>query len=137
MPWVLGVIFTLLGGAFLAWGGSSVRRQAGRARSWRRDRATVVGYEWHGPHDRSVQHWVMERTDPLGRTHRAVSELGVSGGTLRRFPFDVDVLVDPADEARYVLAGGCRSGWGGIFLAVVGGVFLVAGVVILGWQVMG
>lgn len=131
VPWVLGVMFTLVGGLVAASAVSSVRDQARRARSWRRGRATVVGYEWRGRHDRSVQHWVMERTDSLGRTHRTVSGLGASGGTLRSFPFDVDVLVDPADESRFVLAGGCRSGWGGLVLAVGGGLFLLVGLGIL------
>lgn len=132
VPWFLGVGFTLLGG-LLAWTGlSSVGRHVRRSRTWHRGRATVVGYDWRGRSGRQVQHWVMERTDSLGRTHRAVSELGVSGGTLRPFPFDVDVLVDPADGATFVLAGGCRSGWGGLLLGLVGGIFHLAGLVILG-----
>ena len=136
VPWFLGVGFTLLGGLLAGSGLTSVGRHVHRSRTWHRGRATVVGDDWSGRPGKQVQHWVMERTDSLGRTHRAVSELGVSGGTLRPFPFDVDVLVDPADESTFVLAGGCRSGWGGLFLGLVGGIFLVAGLVILGVLVL-
>lgn len=136
VPWFIGVGFTLLGG-LLAWSGlSSVARHVRRSRTWQRERATVVGYDWRGRSGKEVQHWVMERTDSLGRTHRTLSELGSSGGTLRRFPFDVDVLVDPADGSTFVLAGGCRSGWGGLLLGLGGGFFLLVGLVVLGFLVL-
>lgn len=78
-----------------------------------------------------MQHWNMERLTGDGRTVRATTRLGTSWGTLRSFPFDIDVLVNPADEEQFVPASGWRSGAGG-FAMLFGGLVLIAfGVVVL------
>ena len=122
----IALLLLLLGAGATTLGLVLVSRHLGRARTWRRERATVTGYVWSGTADRSNQHWVMERTDSAGRTHTARSTLGVSWGTVRQLPFDVDVLVDPEDESRFVLAGGCRSGMAALAFVVAG--LLLAGV---------
>ena len=128
---IIGIVGAVAGISLILLGGRSVARQASRASRWRRERATVVGYDWRGADDHAVQHWRIERTDARGTVHRTTSQLGMSHGTMRRFPFDVDVLVDPHDESSFVLAGGCRSGWGGL-LAVFAGLFtmLIAGSIV-------
>lgn len=128
---IMGLVIAAVGLVLVLLGQGRLREQLRRSRSWRRDRATVVGYDWRGMGDQSVQHWVMERTDPRGEVHRTQSEFGMSHGTMRRFPFDVDVLVDPEDESSYVLAGGCRSGWGGLAFVLGGAVLATLGLLIL------
>lgn len=119
---LLPLLLSLLGG-LLAWlGWRSVRVQLERRRTWRPERGTVVGYHWSGP---ETQHWVIERLDSTGRTRSTHSPYGAGHGTLRSFPFDIDILVDPQDEGRFVPAGGCRSGMADLVF-VVGGGFLVA-----------
>ena len=108
-------------------GGFSVWRHLSRRRSWTHGRATVVGYRWSGVGSRSVQHWNLERTAADGRTLRTTTRLGTSWGTMRKFPFDIDVLIDPANETRFVPASGCRSGAAGFFLLFWGLVLIACG----------
>lgn len=130
-PTVFGALFLLVGGVLFLIGLRLVGPQVARGRSWRRDRATVVGYDWRGAGEHSTQHWILERTDAYGRTHRGRSTLGMSHGTMRPMPFEVDVLVDPHDESSFVLASGLRSGWGGLAFVMAGSLFVSVGVVVL------
>ncbi|MFK5582960.1 DUF3592 domain-containing protein [Serinicoccus sp. LYQ131] len=125
IPYLLAAGFVLVGGVLAVIGLTTVRRHLVRVRTWRREQATVVDHQWRGAGDSSTQHWVVERVTPSGAVARTVSQMGTSHGTLRGFPFPVTVLVDPADETRFVLADGSRSGWGGLFF-VVGGLLLLA-----------
>lgn len=90
----------------------------------------VIGYEWRGSDD-STQHWILERTDTNGRVVRSVTTIGATWGTLRRFPFETMVLVNPNDEADFQLASGVRSGFGALAL-VAGGVIFFG----LGWAIL-
>lgn len=127
---VMGLVVGVIGVRILA-------THLSRASRWRPDRATVVDFVWRGVsrtgpgNTRQNQYWTLERTDAYGRTHRARSTLGFSGGTLRRLPFDVDVLVDPHDESSFVLARGLRSGYAAIFFVLVGLLLAAGGAVFL------
>lgn len=130
IPYVLSAGFVLVGGLLAVVGLTIVRRHVARVRAWRREEATVVGYEWRGAGDSSHQHWVIERVTASGEVARAVSQMGTSHGTLRTFPFSVMVLVDPDDETQFVVADGSRSGWAGLFLVGGGLLMLTIGVVV-------
>lgn len=124
---LLLLVPALAGGLFAWFGWRSVRLQLRRRREWRPERGTVVDHHWAGNHDNRIQYWVLERTDARGQVHRRTTDFGVGHGTLRPFPFDIDILVDPQDEARFVPAGGCRSGMAGLLFVVIGAVFVLAG----------
>lgn len=123
--WPLGAGLLGVGLVVAIIGGVAAGRHVRRLRHWATDRATVVGYDWSGVGDRSVQHWIIERRLSDGGTARSRTTMGTSWGTMRSFPFDIDVLVDPADETRFVARSGCRSGAAG-FAMVLGGAVLMA-----------
>lgn len=116
----LVIVLIVAGVALAGLGALGAARHHRRLSTWRTDRATVVGYDWGGTAMNKVQHWILERTGPDGRPIRSRTTLGTSWGSVKEPPFEVDVLVDPDDETRFVPRGGCRSGTTGLVLVVAG-----------------
>lgn len=135
MTELLPIIFVLLGAAFIVFGIRGRRQLAERRRHWISYPGEAYDYEWDtSGADSSVQHWLIRWTgsDGVGRT--AKNPHGVSGGTLREFPFPIRVLVDPEDPANAQVADGAHSGRIGVLIMIpVGAIFLVIGVLIAIW----
>ncbi|WP_203567970.1 DUF3592 domain-containing protein [Aestuariimicrobium ganziense] len=134
--WVFGLLMALFGLliAFMGW--NQVRQHRNRLQTWRPGRARVTGYTWSSGGDgNSLQHWQLERTDANGVVHKTTSQMGTTWGTLRSFPFEVDIVVNPEDESQFALASGARSGAGGVAFVLAGLVFAIFGtmLVITGW----
>lgn len=127
LPTLLALGAVVLGLLFLGIGVTLLRQQGLRRRTWVRLRGEAYDYVWSGG-DNSLQTWKLRWSGPDGAEHRCQNPYGVSGGTLRTFPFPVDLLVDPADPDKAQVASGVQNG---LLIAVIFTV-LGAGLLIVG-----
>jgi hypothetical protein len=112
----------------------NVRR---RRQSWIRYPGEAYDYVWDSSGDSSVQYWMLRWIDHQGVQRTTRNPYGVSGGTLKTFPFPVEVLVNPDNPREGQVARGARSGLTtaiafigvGLIFAVVGGVWSTASLI--------
>lgn len=118
--------FTALGIFLLGNGILQLWQVRDRRRHWKRYQGEVVDYAWKlGSSSSSVQYWILRWVDEHGVARTAENPTGGSGGTLRSFPFPVEILVDPRIPGRAQIAKGRHSGVAaGVAALVVGVVFL-------------
>lgn len=119
------IVFGLL---FLGIGVTLLRQHSVRSRTWIRTRGEAYDYVWRGRGDDSVQHWKLRWVGPDGLEHHCQNPFGTSAGTLRTFPFPVDLLVDPTKPDRAQVASGLQNG---VLMAVIFTV-LGTGVLVVG-----
>jgi hypothetical protein len=84
-------------------------QHSGRRRSWTRMPGVAYGYVRRGSAN-STQQWLLRWTGPDGVERRCRNPFGVSSGTTRRFPFPVELLVDPNNPERAQVAAGPQGG---------------------------
>ncbi|AHH15585.1 putative membrane protein [Nocardia nova SH22a] len=120
---VLGMILSVLGTVQLV----AIFR---RRRTWWRCRGEVVDYTWDAHTD--IRHWILRWTDADGEIRTARNPTGSSGGTLRQFPFPVDILVDPENPGNAQVAKGSNSGVTAcVLMSAVGLLFAGLGVLLI------
>lgn len=125
-------LFLVLGVGLIVFGVRGLRQQVVRRRQWREFPGQAVDYVWDTRNNTSVQYWVLEWIGDDGVQRTARNPYGVSGGTLREFPFPVRVLVDPDDPTRAQVARGAHSGLLGTMIMIpVGALFTIVGVLVL------
>ncbi|QDP94785.1 DUF3592 domain-containing protein [Microlunatus elymi] len=135
------LVFRLLPLAFLVGGILmlifGVRTAVGvrhRRLTWLRYQGEAFDYVWDNSGDSSTQHWMIRWIDNQGVQRTARNPYGVSGGTLKSFPFPVEILVNPDDPRQGQVAGGAQSGLtvaiafiaAGVVFALVGAVWSVS-----------
>ncbi|MEV4127989.1 DUF3592 domain-containing protein [Nocardia sp. NPDC049707] len=125
----MAIGFTVLGIFLFVNGIWQLRQVRDRRRHWKRHRSEVIDYVWESSSSSSsIQYWILRWVDEHGVPRTAKNPTGSSGGTLRSFPFPVEILVDPADPERAQIAGGRHSGVAaGIAALVVGLLFIGLG----------
>lgn len=134
MNLVLPGVFILLGAVISVLGIRGSRQLVVQRRSWVSYPGEACDYVWDTSGDTSVQYWVLRWTGADGVSRTARNPHGVSGGTLREFPFPVRVLVDPDDPTNAQVADGAHSGRIGLLIMIpVGLIFVVLGVLIAVW----
>ena len=125
---LLGAVFAVLGLVFVVLGIRTLGQVAARRRTWIRYPGEAFDYVWHGGGRNSQQYWMLRWIDRDGVQRTAENPYGSSGGTLRSFPFPVDVLVNPENPREATVAEGARSGiLTGWLFSLVGGLFAVIG----------
>lgn len=132
MSSILPYLFMLLGVTMAVLGIRGWRQVADRRRRWRRFPGEVFDYTWDRTGgNESVQYWMLRWVGADGVQRTAKNPHGVSGGTLREFPFPMEVLVDPDDPRQAQVAKGSHSGLMGVVLMIpVGLIFLALGILI-------
>ncbi|WP_328394326.1 DUF3592 domain-containing protein [Nocardia sp. NBC_00416] len=128
----MAIGFTVLGAVLCATGIEQLWQVRDRRRHWKRYQGEVFDYVWEsGSTNSSIQHWILRWVDEQGVPRTAKNPTGSSGGTLRSFPFPVEILVDPEDPQRAQVARGGNSGVAaGIAALAVGPVFIGVGVLL-------
>lgn len=127
----MAVWFLILGIVFVLIGFRSLWLVVSRRRRWKRYQGEVVDYVWERTAGSDLQFWMLRWVDEHGVARTAKNPTGSSGGTLRSFPFPVEVLVDPDNPEKAQVAKGGNSGVAaGIATLFVGLVFTGVGTLI-------
>jgi hypothetical protein len=127
--WLVPAAFTILGPLMVVLGIRMVVRNRHRQRAWIRYPGEAFDYVWH----RGNQYWMLRWIDRDGVQRTAQNPYGNSGGTVRSFPFPVEVLVDPQDPRSAQVATGANSGsLFNVLIIAIGLIFgLVGGAVLM------
>lgn len=126
---LLPVLFVVIGAVVAVMGFGIHRRVRYRQRHWVPVPGEAYDYVWESSgNDGSVQYWMIRWVGADGRQHTARNPYGVSGGTLRTFPFPVRLVVNPDDPTEAQVAEGWHSGrLGSVLMIVVGLLFVIVG----------
>ncbi|SDS70543.1 DUF3592 domain-containing protein [Microlunatus soli] len=131
MNLLLPIVFIVLGSVTTVLGIRGSRQLSERRRRWISYPGEVYDYVWDTGSDTSVQYWMLRWIGADGVSRTAKNPHGVSGGTLREFPFPIRVLVDPDDPTNAQVADGAHSGRIGLLIMIpVGVIFVGLGVLI-------
>jgi len=128
---VLPIVLVLFGVLFVVLGIRGLQAVRYRRRHWLRYPGEAVDYVWETDEGKSYQYWILRWVGADGVRRTARNPHGSSGGTLRSFPFPVEVMVNPDDPKQGQVAEGGNSGLGAYALfTVVGGVIALVGVIV-------
>lgn len=128
---LLPVVFLVLGILFVILGIRGLQSVRYRRRHWLRYPGEAVDSVWETDDGKSYQYWILQWVGADGVRRTARNPHSSSGGTLRSFPFPVEVLVNPDNPRQAQVAEGGNSGLLGYALfAVVGGIFALVGIIL-------
>ncbi|HEY9292027.1 MAG TPA: DUF3592 domain-containing protein [Microlunatus sp.] len=135
--YLVPLVFLVVGVLLMIFGIRSIVKVRRRRQHWLRYPGEAFDYVWESGNDSSIQFWMLRWIDNHGVQRTARNPYGVSGGTLKSFPFPVEVLVNPADPRDGQVSRGAHSGLTGAVVAIaagllfglVGGLWLFVGVI--------
>lgn len=128
---LLPIALVVLGILFVIVGIRGLRTVRFWRRHWLRYPGEAVDSVWETDDGKSYQYWILQWIGADGVRRTARNPSGSSGGTLRSFPFPVEVMVNPDNPREGQVAQGGNSGLTGYALfTAVGGLFTIVGIIV-------